>query len=165
MPADVMSLQAWELHDTTATHLQVNVWISGYVAEVGFQDLLSASDVWVGHGHMAVKAPWPDQRLIQRLWEVGRRYDNHPLTGLEPAGNGSSLRALTAICCNMVAVVVGYQKKTACEAEDRGFGNLTQNPSPFAPHIQPALGPGYHGQSPCKRAAPARTRRARQAAG
>ncbi len=73
-------------------HLQIDIWISGDIAEVGFQDLLSASDVWVRDGDLAVKAPRPDQGLIKRLWEVGCRQHNHPLARLEPAGTGSALQ-------------------------------------------------------------------------
>ncbi len=46
------------------THHQIDIWVSGYITEVGFQDLLSASDVWVGDGHLAVEAPRSDQGLI-----------------------------------------------------------------------------------------------------
>ena len=51
--------------------------------EVVVEDLEAPSDIWQGHSHMAVKAPWPRERSIQVLLHVGGRHDDDAFIWLE----------------------------------------------------------------------------------
>ena len=66
-------------------HQKIHICASRYIAEVGLQDLTPAFNVGVGNCHMAVKATWPYQRLVQSLWKVGCSYADDTFARLEPA--------------------------------------------------------------------------------